>query len=470
MNWATVALATILPAMLLTSCSNDPVAEDTFLSLSIISGNHQDGFQTQELADPLVIQVTDDEGGPVSDLQLAVSITEGDGAVLNPELKTDMDGRLAIEWEMGLAYDHALKVSIAGDNARSVTATAIAQYLYEVPSEISDGWETRSLDTGASQTASLFAAVDSIRSGHYPEVHSMLVVKDGDLVLETYFPGRDSQGNFIEFDRSTPHEVQSASKSFRSAMIGIAIDQGFIPDVDMTLFSAFPEHASLSGSKEGITLEHVLTMSTGLDWDESGAAAGGTDNTLSQMYSLPATQWAGYVLGRPVAYEPGSRFVYNTGASILLNQIVMNKSGTAMDIFVRRFYSNLVESSVVPGIGYPLAASIRPRDMAKLGQVYLDDGRWKDEQVVSEEWVRRSCEKQFQVSSAEGYGYQWWLRSFRVAGASYDSCYAAGNGGQFIFVVDDLDLVIVFTGGNFGSATMNQVFGMIERQVLPAFL
>ena len=456
-------------SIIVAGCSSSTSPDEASYFLTIASGNNQVGLQTQPLPEPVVVRVVDRNGSAVPDLQLSASITDGDGQILNAPERTDAAGNLEIEWQMGDELDHSLRVSISEDPTSSVTVRATANYLYQPPEAIADGWAAGTMDIIYPDRQLLLDAVDDIRSGVYPEIHSMLVVRDAHLILETYFPGHDSQGNFIDFNRSTRHEVQSASKSFRSAMVGIAIDKGFIADVNETLFSAFPTYSSMSDSaKDNITLENVLTMSSGLDWDESGAAAGGTDNNLSQMYMLPATQWAGYVLGRPLAFEPGSRFVYNTGASILLNQIVMNKSELAMDIFVRRYYSSLVESSSVPGIGYPLAASITPRDMAKLGQVYLDGGRWKNEQIVSEDWVTRSCERKFQVSTAAGYGYQWWLRTFRVGTDSYESCYAAGNGGQYIFVIKDLDLVIVFTGGNFGSSTASQVFGIIEQNIIPA--
>ncbi len=459
-------------AIWLVSACNTPVEgpdkNDETLVLSVAAGDNQSGFQTLPLPRPVVVKVTDQDGTVRPAVDLEASIVTGDGEISVTDLATDEAGLAEIEWTLGKEVSHSLRVRISEDPQNNIVINAEARYLYTRPETIDDGWETAELDTSGARAAILFNAVEAIRRGQFPEIHSMLIVKEGNLVFEDYFPGHDSQGRFIEFDRNTQHEVQSASKSFRSAMIGIAIDKGLISGVDEKLPSLLPEHSDKwVGNKAEISLENVLTMSSGLSWDESGAASGGTNNTLSQMYRLPASSWASYVWGRPMASQPGNTFVYNTGASIQLNQIVINAYGFSMQSFVRNNYSNLVESRMTPGIGYPLHATMLPRNMAKLGQVFVSGGMWKDQRIISEEWVTKSCTSKFAVSPTDGYGYQWWQKRLRSSGGIHPICYAGGNGGQFVIVVQDLDLVVVFTGGNFGSAVMNQVFPIVEDNIIP---
>jgi CubicO group peptidase (beta-lactamase class C family) len=325
------------------------------------------------------------------------------------------------------------------------------------------------LDTTAAGWDDILTAVEGIRSDLYPEIHSLLIARDDSLVFELYHSGHNSMGEYVEYDIDTPHEAQSATKSFRSAMVGIAIERGFISGVDASVLSFFPELANLSTpEKDAITLEHVLTMSTGLEWDET---SGGMSNSLTEMYGRPAAEWAGFVLGRPLADQPGFRFVYNTGTSILQALIVEHASGMSWPAFVREYWADPVESMMTPGIGWTLGGEILPRDMARLGQVYLRRGMWKDRRVVPSDWVTRSIDPVFQVPAAgASYGYQWWIRTYYTPSGTYLAYHAAGNGGQFIIVVDDLNLVAVFTGGNFGSSTAGQAHEIMRTKIIPGVL
>ncbi len=437
-------------------------------SLSLISGNGQIGLQHKVLPKPIVLKVTDQRENGLSRIEINAQVEKGNGIILNSELITDSEGILEIHWELGGEVENSIKVSISEDVKKNLTANAKSKYLYEEPELINDGWETASIDMSDHKSQILLDGVDAVRFGEYTKIHSILVVHENKLVLETYFPGRNSQGNFINFNRSTPHEVQSTSKSFRSAMIGIAIDKGFISGVDQKLFSFFPDYAHLNnGNKDKITLEHILTMSSGLEWDEWNSPFSSPNNNLSTMYRLSAPSWARYVLQRDAAFEPGTRWVYNTGASIMLNRMIENASGMAMRTFVETYYSGLIESAVVPGIGYPLHATIIPRDMAKFGYIFLNNGKWKDKQIISKEWIDESIKVRFQVNSSQGYGYQWWTRAFRTTKGNFNSFYSSGNGGQLIIIIKELNLVVVLTGGHFGSPLMSRAFEIVERFIIP---
>ena len=457
-------------------CSDDPeiltnnIDSNASYKLSLISGSNQTGLQTKLLSEPIIIQVKDSEDQSVGNIEISVNVVEGGGRILNNSLITNNEGLLEIIWELGEEVNNKIEVSIAGNNEDVVSATARTKYLYKTPEQDDDGWEVASLDTSNSKFQKIFDGIDAIRYGTYTEVHSCLIVHKGKFVFEIYFPGHNSNGTFINFNRFIKHEVQSASKSFRSALIGIAIDKGFISGVDKKLYSFFPEYSHLNNEqKQEITLEDVLTMSSGLNWDEWSYSFSDSRNTLSTMYSLPYNNWLGYVLSRPVQYEHGTQFVYNTGASIMLNNIIVNSINTSFSNFVRQYYSSLLDSRELPGVGSPLGATTLPRDMAKLGFVFLNDGKWKDTRVVSKEWIEKSIQKKFQFSSGEGYGYQWWLRTFQTPTNSYESFYAAGNGGQFIIIIKELELVIVFTGGHFGSSLMQKPLEIVSNNIIPAF-
>jgi len=435
-------------------------------SLSLVSGDGQTAGQEEEVAEPIRVRYVDDDGDP-SGQRIQVTVIRGGGQILNTSLETDVEGFLDIRWRLGRDIDQEIRITLPDGSVEPVTATATTLFRYREPLETNDGWPTAPLRIGAPGIALLEQTADAIRDGTWPEVHGRLIVRDDSLRFELYNPGHTSWGAFVDWGRNVPHEAQSATKSFRSTIVGIAIDRGFIDGVDMPLFDFFPAHDDLNtDGREEITLRDVLTMSAGLSWNETNAAQ---TNNLTQMYALPsATQWTEFVLSRPMQYDPGTTFVYSTGTSLLLDDIVENASGIPYADFVTEYYSDLVESAGPPGIGGTLGATVLPRDMAKLGHVFLRGGMWKDTRVVSEAWVEQAIQPRFQVNATVGYGYQWWSRSFFAAGRSWEAFYAAGNGGQFIFVVEDLDLVVVFTGGNFGSAVAEQTHTIMQQSIIPA--
>jgi CubicO group peptidase (beta-lactamase class C family) len=434
------------------------------VNLTIVSGNGQTALQGEALADPLVIEARTESGEPQAGLVLTVTVSAGGGAV-ESTYTTDSDGRASLLWTLGLDYTNSLEIS---DGASTITASAVSLFNYFQPPDGNDGWETESLDLAAA--APLFRVFDEVRNGRWSEIHSLLVAQHGKLVFEAYAPGKNSSGQRINWSRFAAHEVQSASKSFRSALIGIAIDQGFISGPDEPLSTFYPDFAAqFTDGKEAITLGHMLTMSSGLEWNEAGAAAGNTNNSLSRMYATPASNWTSFVLTLPLQYNPGSTFVYNTGASLMLADIVVRATGAPLRDFVDEFVADPLEIADLAGGANPLASAYRPRDMLKLGQVFLNGGTWKGRRIVSEAWVRTSLQERFQFSGDVAYGYQWWMRTLRTTSASYRVQYAAGNGGQYYILIPDLDLVVVSTGGNFGSNLAGQIWTMMEQGILTAF-
>ena len=434
-------------------------------TLSIVSGDFQIGYQNTDLPNDIEVKLTDGSGNAVANKTLKAEIIKGDGSVADDEVATNASGIAIFTWKLGEEAYNNLRISELEFPTNSVDLSARSKYKYTIPVSDNDGWPTLSIDSVMNNKDLALEAVDKVRWGNYSEIHSIVLAVDGKLVLDTYFPGTNSFGQFIEFDRFTPHELHSSSKTFRSALIGIAIEKGYLSGEDATMASIFPELSYLSqGGKENILLEHILTMSSGLEWDEASPAP----NSLSEMYNLPSyNDWYDYVLSKPLVADPGSTFVYNTGASLVLNKILVEHAEPALFPFVETNYTDLVESDEEFGGGFPLASEARPREMAKLGQIYVNDGKWKNTQVISPAWIQKSITPALTVSSTYDYGYQWWLRDIETSNHTYSSYSAIGFGGQYIIVIKELDLVAVFTGGNF--QTEDKVMEIMSNYILPAF-
>jgi CubicO group peptidase (beta-lactamase class C family) len=240
------------------------------------------------------------------------------------------------------------------------------------------------------------------------------------------------------------------AKSFASAAVGIALAEGDIPGIDEPLVTWFPDWAGTD--KEAITLRDVLQMSTGLAWDEEYDPAGAGDSEVAAMVTGQADQLA-YAAGIPSEVEAGTRWSYSSGDTMLLSGVVEQSTGTPLGEFAaERLFEPIGMEQVEwweDAEGHTLAyccLDATSRDLARFGQLYLQGGRWGDEQVVPEEWVADSLEPA-ETSLAEDaapYGYQWWLDLGE--GLPDDAFAAQGHDGQFIYVVPSLDLVVVRNG------------------------
>jgi CubicO group peptidase (beta-lactamase class C family) len=291
-------------------------------------------------------------------------------------------------------------------------------------------------------------------------VHAVLVARHGKLMFERYFKGADEiPGRFygsrvedVTFDADTLHNMKSVSKSVASLAVGIAIDRGLIRSVNEPILSFFPELSDLrSPEKDRIQLSHVLTMSMGLKWVEATPATGDYNNDEARMHM--AADPCRFVLGLPVTAPAGQEFFYNTGALTLLSAIVRKATGRPLDEFARamlfeplgitRTEWNRVRGDSDAGGGLRL----RPRDMAKIGQLVLAGGRWNDRQIVSEAWIGTSTALKLKATDDQSYGYLWWLGRTRLHGRDIQWIGALGRGGQSIRIVPELDLVVAVTAG-----------------------
>ena len=255
------------------------------------------------------------------------------------------------------------------------------------------------------------------------------------------------------FHADTLHNIKSATKSVMSLAFGIAIDRGLIRSVNEPIFSFFPELSDLrSPEKDRIQLVHALTMTMGLKWVEAiPSNEGDNDEVRMHMASDPCR----YVLGLPVTAPPGQEFFYNTGALTLLSAIIRRATGKpARRICARERCSSpwaLLKSN---GLGLRATRDaggrlrLRPRDMAKIGQLVLAGGRWNDNQIVSKAWIETSTARKLKATDNQSYGYLWWLGRARLNERKVVHWIGAlGRGGQYIRIVPELDLVVAVTAG-----------------------
>jgi CubicO group peptidase (beta-lactamase class C family) len=352
---------------------------------------------------------------------------------------------------------------------------------YLVPEQVNDGWQTATLNEVGIDEKLIFEAVAGIEDGTYPNIHSLLIVKDGKLVFEEYFDGYvfeyndpEFKGEWIEYRMDTPHNLASVTKSFTSALVGIAIDQSFITGVDDRVFTFFPEYADLRNDQnEAITLEHLLTMTPGFAWNEMELPYSDTNNDLVYLFIAPDP--IEYILSKPLMSEPGTKWYYNGGGTNVLGEVIRETTGMRMDDFaevylfgqlgITDYEWDFINPDMVHASGNLF---LRPRDMAKFGALYLNDGVWAGEQVLSPGWIEASTSKHTQPRWADGYGYQWWLRTYHAAPTAIESYFASGWGGQRIAVFPSLNMVVVFTGGNYvGDEPVDLILG---RHILPAVI
>jgi CubicO group peptidase (beta-lactamase class C family) len=348
---------------------------------------------------------------------------------------------------------------------------ASGPYVYRKPIADEDGWSTASLPDVGLDPSPLRALVQRILDTEpgptpAPVIHGLLIARHGKLVLEEYFYG---------FDRERPHDLRSASKTFAPALVGIAIDQGAPLRAESPVYPLFPEHkagASPDPRKAALTVEHLMTMTSGLACDDNQEDSPGNEDRIQEQES----DWYGATLDLPMERAPGApQAVYCSMGMNLLGGILRNTTGTwlpelferslATPLQMRRYHLNLMPTGDEAYLGGGLY--LRPRDALKLGQLYLAGGVWNGRRVVSQSWVERSTARHSVMSADRTYGYAWWRHDLRVGDRVFAEYEAGGNGGQYVMVVPELDLVVAFTGGNYGQFSLWKQF---REELLPRYI
>ena len=288
------------------------------------------------------------------------------------------------------------------------------------------------------------------------------------------------KGALVDWDMATPHVLQSATKSITSICIGIAVDQGLIRSVDQSIFDYLHDYQQYNkNNKEYVTIEHLLTMTSGFQWDEWNAPLSSERNDAIGIYFSDLAP-VEFVLQRPLVAVPGTRFNYSGGDTQLLGAILENATGMPIDSFSSKYLFDplgiesfdwwlIYETGDISTAG---GLKLTPRDMLKIGMLMLNDGVWNGKRILPEGWAQKSRENYGSNSGIKipgedlgnvGYGYTWWTCHY--PGYSSSFC-ALGWGGQKIIVLPELNAVVVFTGANFKSEVRQR--RILETYVLPA--
>jgi CubicO group peptidase (beta-lactamase class C family) len=318
-------------------------------------------------------------------------------------------------------------------------------------------------------------------------LHSVVVVRNGRLVFERYFEGDDkARGDrpvgVVSFKPDTLHDLRSVSKSIVGLLYGIALGAGKVPAPEAPLMPSFPEYADLAADpgRSRWTLHHVLTMSMGTDWNESLPY---TNPANSETAMDLAPDRYRYILSRPIVTEPGTRWVYNGGATALLGRLIAKGTGKSLHEYAREVLFDPL--GIGPTDWYAdkggelIAASgirMTPRDLARIGELTLRRGAWEGRSVVPAEWIARSTSPLVPIEEERRYGYQWYNLDFSFATPTMPRSNqrlwnAAGNGGQRLTVFPGLGLIVVTTAGNYNTKDNNlPPLRVITDAVMPSLL
>jgi hypothetical protein len=338
------------------------------------------------------------------------------------------------------------------------------------PQNIGDGWNVSTSESLGFDAPVLCQVLTETGSGR-ANIHSVLVERHGRLIAEFYRQGKDYPINIlfglwrpfstrVQFSSTTLHDTRSISKSIVGLLVGIAQQKGEIGPLATPILQFYPENLDLrSPEKDAITLEHLLTMSSGLQWNEGAVP---NDETRLFWEATPLR----HLLNRPMIAKPGQVFNYNSGGTMVLSDILTRTSGKSLTKLVKTELFDPLEITDWEWVsnlhGKELAFTglrMRPRDLLKIGRMMLDGGRWRNRQVVPKAWVVASLRPKIATGHKSPpkaaddlkYSYQWWSGSVNWRGKMLGWSGGFGNGGQRLFLVPDLDLAIVTTAGDYES-------------------
>jgi CubicO group peptidase (beta-lactamase class C family) len=333
---------------------------------------------------------------------------------------------------------------------RSLALTETPEtYVYETPPDLDDGLKVASVETVGLNKHSIEDLTEHLLKGEWGYFRALSIIKDGYLVYDEYFHGAD---------RKHSSRIYSVSKPFTSTLVGIAMDRGYLKGTDEPVLDYFPEYRELIGdeNKKQITIHHLLTLTSGFDWDETTYSYEDQRNVHVQMERTH--DWIKFILQQPLSDAPGTRWVYNTGNTQLLSAIIKKTTGLYLHEFAQKYLFGPMQIENwywnTDPMGYTCAGGsdgglrLKVRDMAKLGLLYAQGGMWSGRRIVSENWTRKATKKQCSIKDIQGYGYLWHVTEHKHDGEVYRCFYHTGSGGDILLILPDLDLVIVLNSSS----------------------
>ncbi|MEI7037384.1 serine hydrolase [Fulvimonas yonginensis] len=379
-------------------------------------------------------------------------------------------GQLRVNWQgIGVfAFTRRNRDQAPGFYPRT---PAQPQWRYRQPPDLADGWRTASLQAAGldeARIAALVARLQRTAAPGAPQVQGLLIARRGKLVLEEYFQG---------FDASRPHDTRSAGKTFAPLLVGLAMAQGRAFHPDTPVASLLPDYAASARPdprKARITVADLMSMRSGLACDDNDERSPGNEDTMQGQHAQ--NDWYRYTLELPMARDPGgTQAVYCSAGINLLGAIVARTTGrwlpalfdeaVARPLQMRDYHINLMPD----GDAY-LAGGLylRARNLLKLGQLYLSGGTWNGRRLVDRAWVAQSTTRHSAFAPDHGYGYGWHLHTVQVGRRAYREYAAEGNGGQFVMVLPELDLLVAITAGNYGDfRTWYPLQDLVREYVIP---
>ena len=337
-----------------------------------------------------------------------------------------------------------------------------SEFIFNPHSEYwpTEGWRTATPESQGMNSELLAEMFETINSD-YIDINSILIVRNGYIITEANISHPD-----------TKYPIYSSTKSFTSAIIGIALAKGYIKNIDQKIIDFFPEFlkGNTESKKTSITLRHLLTMSSGFEWPELDTSYTNPENPALQM--MKSNNWAEFVLNKPVIMEPGSVFNYNSGCSHLLLAVLKQTGLNVADFAQKQLFTPLGISSQqyiwdtdphqIPNGSHGL--KMRLRDIAKFGYLYLKGGHWDGKQIIPESWVKESTKSHIKMNTkiniANYYGYQWYIHPFGF--------HSLGVTGQYIFVIPELELVVVFTSSIIAKSKLIIPIDLVKTYIIPA--
>jgi CubicO group peptidase (beta-lactamase class C family) len=352
-------------------------------------------------------------------------------------------------------------------------------YTYSAPPALGDGWKTGAADRIGVDKRHLERMTDFVREHPELNVHAVLIEREGQLVYEEYFSGRDERWGqplgVVTFTRDTKHDLRSVTKSVVSALVGVANDTGAIRSLDAPLVDYFPELKDLqTDERKQMTIRHALEMRAGLEWNEQVPY---TDPKNDEIVMNRSSEPMRYVLSRPIVATPGTVWNYNGGATQVLGTIVQRATKKPLADYAREVLWSRMGITDIEWVGtldgVPSAASglrLRPRDLAKFGSLYLHEGRWNDRQVIPATWAAESTRRHvtFPARPQRGYGYQWWHTCYDTSSGVLEVPTGVGNGAQRVFLMRAHGAVVTVLCGRYNDFSSNPPERLLLDYIVPA--